>query len=147
MRVFLPYVGGVDRYRKLCDKVVEKGYLGYAFDGPGGARCNDGVVARMQLDVAMVLELFATLGLPPLESMDVKSARMAMTAMNGGRPPGPSVGEIVDGMLPGARVPSVIGCIGPRPRVRTRSSFTSTAAGGCSEISTRTIPSVSTSAR
>jgi cation diffusion facilitator CzcD-associated flavoprotein CzcO/acetyl esterase/lipase len=101
-RVFLPYVGGVDRYRKICDEVVAKSYLGFAFDGPGGERCNDGVVARMQLDVAMFLELFASLGLPPIESMPVDAARMAMSAMNAGRPPGPEVGAIVDGTLPGA---------------------------------------------
>ena len=58
-RVFLPYVGGVDRYRKACDEVVRRDYLGFAFDGPGGARCNDGVVNRLQLDVAIVLELIA----------------------------------------------------------------------------------------
>ena len=37
---FLPYVGGVDRYRKACDEVVARDYLGFAFDGPEGARCS-----------------------------------------------------------------------------------------------------------
>jgi acetyl esterase/lipase len=103
--VFLPYVGGVDRYRKICEEVVAKNYLGFAFDGPGGARSNDGVVVRMQLDVAMMLELVASLGLPPIESMPVDAARMAMSAMNAARPPGPDVGEIVEGTLPGAAGP------------------------------------------
>src|ERR1051325_5733597 len=49
----------------------------------------------------MVLELITMLGLPPIESMDPASARMAMSAMNAARPPGPAVGEIADGELPG----------------------------------------------
>ena len=27
-RVFLPYIGGVDRYRRACDEVVERGLPG-----------------------------------------------------------------------------------------------------------------------
>ena len=33
-RVFLPYVGGVDRYRRACDEVVRRDYLGFTFNGP-----------------------------------------------------------------------------------------------------------------
>ena len=63
------------------------------------------------------------------------------------RPPGPAVGEIVDGVLPGAggdldyRLyrPAVAGA-------RIRSSPTSTAAGGCSAAWTPTIPSAATCA-
>ena len=29
-RVFTPYVGGVGRYRKVCDEVAAKGYEGFA---------------------------------------------------------------------------------------------------------------------
>jgi hypothetical protein len=32
-RVFLPHIGGVDRYRRVCDDVVARGYLGFAFAG------------------------------------------------------------------------------------------------------------------
>jgi cyclohexanone monooxygenase len=28
-KVFMPYVGGVDRYKKKCDKVVDEGYVGF----------------------------------------------------------------------------------------------------------------------
>ena len=28
-KVFMPYVGGVDRYKKKCDKVVDDGYVGF----------------------------------------------------------------------------------------------------------------------
>jgi acetyl esterase/lipase len=112
-RVFLPYVGGVDRYRKVCDEVVRRGYLGFAFDGPGGARCNDGVVARLQLDVAMMLELFAGLPLPPLETVSAAEARTIWAALAADRPPGPAVGEIVDGMLPGAAGPLAYRCYRP----------------------------------
>ncbi|MEW6268885.1 MAG: alpha/beta hydrolase fold domain-containing protein [Thermodesulfobacteriota bacterium] len=101
-RVFLPYIGGVDRYRKACDEVVRRGYLGFAFDGPGGASCNDGVICRLQPDVALVLEVLEGLGLPPLDTLPVEEARRAMLAMAAGRPPGPEVGEVVDGELPGA---------------------------------------------
>ena len=33
----MPYIGGVDAYRKACDEVVERGYLGFSFSGPGVA--------------------------------------------------------------------------------------------------------------
>jgi|CXWL01.1.fsa_nt_gi cation diffusion facilitator CzcD-associated flavoprotein CzcO/acetyl esterase/lipase len=101
-RVFLPYVGGVDGYRAVCDEVVERGYLGFTLSGVGGSQCVDGVVRRMQPDVAMVLELIAGMGLPPMESMSVDDARKFSEASATMRPPGPEVGEIVDGTLPGA---------------------------------------------
>jgi cation diffusion facilitator CzcD-associated flavoprotein CzcO/acetyl esterase/lipase len=104
-RVFLPYVGGVDRYRKVCDEVVRRGYLGFAFDGPGGARCEDGVVRRVQPDAAILLELIEELGLPPLETLSVEEARALSVEMAAVRPPGLNVGEVVDGMLPGADGP------------------------------------------
>ncbi len=39
-RVLLPYVGGVGEYRKECERIVERGYEGFAFDAPesGSAR-------------------------------------------------------------------------------------------------------------
>lgn len=101
-RVFLPYIGGVDRYRKACDEVVRRDYLGFAFDGPAGTRCNDGVIRRVQPDVAVLLELVEELGLPALETMSVEDARTTAVAMGATRPPGPNVGAVVDGVLPGA---------------------------------------------
>jgi cation diffusion facilitator CzcD-associated flavoprotein CzcO/acetyl esterase/lipase len=101
-RVFLPYVGGLDGYGRACDEIVERGYLGFELDGPAGSQCNDGVIRRIQPDVAMVLDLMASLGLPPLETMTAPEARAFMDATNAARPPGPEVGEIVDGVLPGA---------------------------------------------
>jgi cation diffusion facilitator CzcD-associated flavoprotein CzcO/acetyl esterase/lipase len=112
-RVFLPYVGGVERYRKACDEVVRRGYLGFAFDGPGGARRNDGVVNRLQLDVSVVLDLIASLGLPSLDTMSVEDARATMAAMAASSPPGPEVGEVVDGALPGAAGPLEYRCYRP----------------------------------
>ena len=50
----------------------------------------------------MVLDLMAGMGLPPLESMSVDDARAFVVAMGEQSPPGPDVGEIVDGVLPGA---------------------------------------------
>jgi cation diffusion facilitator CzcD-associated flavoprotein CzcO/acetyl esterase/lipase len=101
-RVFLPYVAGVDAYRAACDEVATKEYLGYRFAGPGGLHCNDGVIRRLQPDVAMVLEAMAAMELPPIESMPVAEARTFMQAVEAERPPGPDVGEIIDGVMSGA---------------------------------------------
>ena len=100
-RVFLPYVGGVGAYRGICDEVVAADHLGFTLEGPAGTRCNDGVVRRAQPDVAMVLELLASLELPPVESLSVADARAFVQATAAERPPGPEVGEVVDGVLPG----------------------------------------------
>ncbi len=109
-RVFLPYVGGVDAYRKACDEVVERDYLGFSrwsagAHGSGATVCNDGVIRRLQPDVAMVLDIISGLNLPPLESMTPAQARAFSETSNEQRPPGPEVGEIVDGELPGAAGP------------------------------------------
>jgi len=101
-RVFLPYIGGVGRYRTVCDEVVQHDYLGFVRRGPTGERRSDGVVRRMQPDVEIMLELIAGLGLPRLETMSAADARGFSEAMAAVRPPGPDVGEIVDGTLPGA---------------------------------------------
>ena len=100
-RVFLPYIGGVNTYRSACDEVVTRGYLGFTLGGPERAQCHDGVIRRLQPDVAMVLGAMAALDLPPLESMSVEDARAFMAASTADRPPGPAVGEVVDGLLPG----------------------------------------------
>lgn len=100
-RVFLPYIAGVDAYRTACDEVMSRGYLGFSLAGPGGSQCNDGVVRRLQPDVALVLEAMAAMELPPLESLPVDMARMFMTAAAAERPPGPDVAEVVDGVIPG----------------------------------------------
>ncbi len=105
-RVFLPYIGGVSTYRQACIDVVEQGYLGFELgpaDGSGTvAQCNDGIIRQLQPDVRMVLEAMAELDLPPLESMDPEGARAFALASSAERPPGPEVGEIVDGTYPGA---------------------------------------------
>jgi cation diffusion facilitator CzcD-associated flavoprotein CzcO/acetyl esterase/lipase len=100
-RVFLPYIGGVDAYRRACHEVTENGYLGFRLDGPAGPRCNDGVIRRLQPDVAIMLDLMASLGLPPMETMSVADARAFVEATAAIRPPGPEVGEIADAVLPG----------------------------------------------
>jgi cation diffusion facilitator CzcD-associated flavoprotein CzcO/acetyl esterase/lipase len=100
-RVFLPYIGGVDAYRAACDEVVARDYLGFRFAGPAGSQCHDGVIRRLQPDVALVLEAMAALELPPMESLSVDEARAFMEVAAAERPPGPDVGEIVDGLLPG----------------------------------------------
>jgi cation diffusion facilitator CzcD-associated flavoprotein CzcO/acetyl esterase/lipase len=101
-RVFLPYCAGLDFYSISCDEVVARDYLGFKLSGPNSSRCNDGVVRRLQPDVEMVLNEVVALNLPPIESMPVENARAFYTQMSTTRPPGPDVGEIVDGVLPGA---------------------------------------------
>ncbi len=104
-RVFLPYVGGVDAYRRACDEVVARGDLGLRRSGPTGERCNDGLVRRLQPDVQMVLEMLAAMNLPTFDSMPPEHARAFLAQLNAARPPGPAVGEIKDGTLPGAAGP------------------------------------------
>ena len=101
-RVVLPYVGGVDRYRGICDAVVEHDYLGFERSGADGAVVRDGVICRVQPDVAIMLELMEEMELPPMESMTPDEARAFSEAMGAASPPGPEVGEVVDGTLPGA---------------------------------------------
>jgi acetyl esterase/lipase len=104
-RVMLPYIGGVDAYRAACDEVVEHGYLGFELAGPGGSQRNDGVIRRLQPDVAMVLNAMADMGVPPLESMDAAGARALMAASAAVSPPGPAVESVTDGELPGPAGP------------------------------------------
>jgi acetyl esterase/lipase/cation diffusion facilitator CzcD-associated flavoprotein CzcO len=101
-RVCLPYVGGVGAYRRVCNDVAAQDYLGFSFAGPNGTRCKDGLVRRQQPDVVGLLEMMAEMNLPPFESMSPQQARETSTAINAANPPGPEVGEVVDGSLPGA---------------------------------------------
>ena len=101
-RVFLPYPGGVDRYRGLCNEVVEKDYIGFALSGPDKNVVSDQVLVRLQPDVLIMLEMMAGLGLPPIESMSPTDARGFMTAASTQRAPGPDVAEVLDGTLTGA---------------------------------------------
>ncbi len=100
-RVFLPYVGGVDRYRQVCVDVVDQGYLGFRRSN-GRSECHDGIIRRLQPDVEVMLETIAELQLPTMDTMTADEARAFNTAMAAQRPPGPAVGEVVDGELPGA---------------------------------------------
>lgn len=36
---YLAYLGGVGTYREICNRVVENGYEGFVFEGPGGTSC------------------------------------------------------------------------------------------------------------
>jgi acetyl esterase/lipase len=100
-RVFLPYIGGVDTYRRACEEVTERGYLGFRITGPSADQCRDGVIRSLQPDLAMVLRVISELGLPPLHTLPVADVRALMAAGNDTRPPGPSIGQVTDGVLPG----------------------------------------------
>ena len=101
-RVFLPYIGGVGPYRNICDEVVERDYYGFMLEGPGQRSCNDGVIRTLQPDVAMVLDMITEFQWPPFETLSVADARAFALETIAGRPPGPDVGETIDGTLPGA---------------------------------------------
>lgn len=102
----MPYTGGVGPYRSICDEVVSRGMLGFRLTGPYvAAQCNDGEVVRLQPDVRLVLNLLASLNLPPIESMGAAGARAFVNEFNKSRPAGRPIGEIVDGTLPGADGP------------------------------------------
>lgn len=101
-RVCLPYVGGVDAYRRVCNDVTAQEYLGFKFEGEQGTRCNNGLVRRQQPDVVGLLEAMTDMNLPPFESMAPEEARQMSIEINAGNPPGPEVGEVVDGTYPGA---------------------------------------------
>ena len=97
----MPYTGGVGPYRSICDEVVSRGMLGFKLTGPDGAvQCNDGEVVRLQPDVRLVMNLLASLNLPPIESMGAEGARAFVNEFNKGRPAGRPIGDIVDGTLP-----------------------------------------------
>ncbi len=104
-RMFLPYVGGVDRYRATCDAVVENGYLGFRLAGPDGEQCNDGIINRLQPDVAAVLDIAAEMGLPPLETLGPDGAREFSRQSAAARPSGPEIGAIIDGTFDGPAGP------------------------------------------
>ncbi len=53
-RVMLPYIGGVGTYRKICNDVVDQGYLGFERRCPNGTTVNDGAVMSLQPDVRIV---------------------------------------------------------------------------------------------
>jgi acetyl esterase/lipase/cation diffusion facilitator CzcD-associated flavoprotein CzcO len=101
-RRFLPYAAGVDFYKKVCDEVAQRNYLGFRRSGPRSQVCEDGVIRLLQPDVQMVLDVLGSLNLPGLETLPVEQARNVMTMLNANRPPGPVLGEIRDGVLPGA---------------------------------------------
>jgi cation diffusion facilitator CzcD-associated flavoprotein CzcO/acetyl esterase/lipase len=101
-RVFLPYPGGVDRYRTVCNEVVDRDYYGFVREGAHGRIENDGIIRRVQPDVSIMLEMMAEMGLPPLESLSPSDARMFMSMGAAQRAPGPAVGETLDGVFPGA---------------------------------------------
>jgi acetyl esterase/lipase len=101
-RVLFPYIGGVGRYRRICDEVRTRDYLGFVLEGSGKRQMNDGPVREIQPDVEIVVDMMASLGLPPIESMSPPDARAFSEASSAMRPRGPEVGEIVDGVLPGA---------------------------------------------
>jgi acetyl esterase/lipase len=81
---------------------VSRDYAGFAFKGPGRTRSNDVVIRPLQPDVAHLLERIKSLNLPSIDTMTVQEARAFALTMASARPPGPAVGAITDGVLPGA---------------------------------------------
>ncbi len=101
-RVVMPYIGGVGRYRSICDRVVERDYLGFRFSGSKGTRVADGVIWPLQADVGVMLEMMAEMGVPALETLTVDQARGFVEQSASASPPGPPVGEVLDGIYKAA---------------------------------------------
>ena len=101
-RVLMPYAGGVGSYRKACDDVVKRGYLGFERTGPKGRVVNDGKIKTLMPDIELLLETVAALNLPRFETLSAVDARALSLALGAARPAGPEVGEVLDGTLPGA---------------------------------------------
>ena len=144
-RVFLPYVGGVDTYRTICNEVVERGYLGFALGRAAASQVNDGVVRQLKPDVGMMVQMMASLGLP-------RSSRCRRTMRERSWPrPAPRTRQdrrsarSSTGYSPALPAICPTGCIARRPTGRTRSSRTSTVAVGCSATSIPTMRCVVTS--
>ncbi len=36
-RLFMPYIGGVGRYRRICEEIVEEDYRGFRFEAESAA--------------------------------------------------------------------------------------------------------------
>ncbi len=99
-RGVMPYTGGVGPYRGICDAIVSRGMLGFRLTGPGVAeQCHDGEIVRLQPDVRLVLNMLASMNLPPIESLGAQGARDFIAEFNKSRPAGRPVGEVVDGTL------------------------------------------------
>ncbi|MEZ5250578.1 MAG: hypothetical protein R2713_15615 [Ilumatobacteraceae bacterium] len=147
-RVFLPYIGGVGTYRVACDEVVERDFLGFRLGGADGETCNDGVVRRVMPDVQMVLDLMASLELPPIESMSPELARRSSWPRRRRRArPDPRSARWSTAPSPGpTAIRSSTACTDRPPRARIRSSSTSTVAAGCSATTRATTPSAATCA-
>jgi cyclohexanone monooxygenase len=47
-RVFLPYIGGLDVYRRRCVQIAADGYPGFALGGPAGGRVGVAAPAEVQ---------------------------------------------------------------------------------------------------
>jgi len=74
----------------------------------------------MQPDVSRVLQMLSALNLPTFESLPVDQARALLAKLTSARPPGPAVGEIIDGTLAGAVGPLAYrlyrpASVGPHP--------------------------------
>jgi cyclohexanone monooxygenase len=53
-RVFLPYVGGIGRYRKKCDEVAAKGYEGFRLGGTTRAHPRQAAARAARLEASVV---------------------------------------------------------------------------------------------
>ena len=147
-RVFLPYIGGVDVYRNDVRRRSSSRTTS-ASSSPvrPGRSATTASSTGCSPTSPLVLDMMAGLDLPPLESMSAEEARAFMTEVDAARPPGPEVGEIVDGVLPGAGGDLDYRLYRPASATaRTRSSPTSTAAAGCSAATTPTTRSAATCA-
>ena len=112
-RVFLPYVGTVGRYRRICDEVVAAEYLGFVQHADDTTVTDEREVRPIRADVEAYLDALVDAELPPFETLDPEDARALNEQLGAQRPPGPDVGELIDGTLPGPAGPLAYRCYRP----------------------------------
>ena len=98
----MPYIGGVGRYRTICDRVVARDYLGFRFEGAKGCESTTGSSGPSRPMSASCSRPWPRWGVPALETLSVEQARGFAEQSVAASPPGPEVGEVVDGTYPGA---------------------------------------------
>ena len=104
------------------------------------------IIRQLKPDVGMMLQMMASLGLPPIESLSPDDARAFMAARRSDEPAGARGRRGRRRDADGRRRRPAVPLYRPASRGRIRSSPTSTAADGCSATSTPTIRSAATCA-
>lgn len=72
---FMPYIGGLGSYTKICNDVVQQEYLGFSFKGAKKNRYNDDIICPLKPDVALSLDSYKALDIPNPETLSAQEAQ------------------------------------------------------------------------